>query len=314
MKALTKKKFAIWSIFVVLLLFVAGCTSQSGSEPAGTGPEEAPAESESDQEAEEVADAEEAECESEVDPSLLVRPGRLIMSINATIPPVQYIDENGELQGMRVELGEEIARRLCLEPEWVNIQFDAMIPGLQGNRWDMINSGMFFTEERAELMELIPYELQAISISVPTGNEDGVSTMEDLAGRTVGVEIGGYEEQQIRRINDEQVEAGLETMDIRTFNTFADAYQALRAGQLEAVVSVDGTAKWYQDRGDFERAVSGIAGSPASLGFKSMELAQHVASVLNEMMEDGSYDQIFDEYGIAKITDWEQWNGSFEVR
>jgi polar amino acid transport system substrate-binding protein len=214
---------------------------------------------------------------------------------------------------MRVDLGVEIAKRLCLEPDWVNIQFDAMIPGLQGERWDMINTGLFYTEERAELMELVPYELQAISISVLKDNPAGVSTTEDLAGMIVGVEVGGYEERNIKEINDEQVAAGLESMDIKTFNTFADAYQALKAGQLEAVVSVDATAKYYQDRGDFARAISGLKGSPASLAFKSTEVAEMVRDVLNEMMEDGTYDAIFDQWGVAKITGWEKWNGEFEV-
>jgi polar amino acid transport system substrate-binding protein len=214
---------------------------------------------------------------------------------------------------MRVELGVEIAKRLCLEPDWVNIQFDAMIPGLQGERWDMINTGLFYTEERAELMELVPYELQAISISVLKDNPDSVATTEDLAGMIVGVEVGGYEERNIKEINDEQVAAGLESMDIKTFNTFADAYQALKAGQLQAVVSVDATAKYYQDRGDFARAISGLKGSPASLAFKSTEVAEMVRDVLNEMLEDGTYDAIFDQWGVAKITGWEKWNGEFEV-
>ena len=102
-----------------------------------------------------------------VTPPAVVRPGKLVVATNATLPPVQYIDEKGNLQGMRIELGNEIAKRLGLEINWVNIQFDAQIPGLQGGRWDLIVTGLFFTPERAKLMYLIPYELQAISISVP---------------------------------------------------------------------------------------------------------------------------------------------------
>jgi polar amino acid transport system substrate-binding protein len=231
----------------------------------------------------------------------LLREGKLVMAVNATLPPVQYIDEAGELQGLRIELGEEIARRLGLEPVWVNIQFDAMVPGLEGERWDMINTGLFFTEERAEIMELVPYELQAISISVPAGNPGGIGSTEDLAGKVVAVEIGGYEERNIREINDRQVADGLEPMDIRTFNTFAEAYQALASGQVEAVVSVDAVAKFYQDRGSFERAISGLAGSPASLAFKNRQLAEAVATLLNEMKADGFYQELFDRYGVAPI-------------
>src|SRR6267142_7285769 len=133
-----------------------------------------------------------------VTPPALVRPGKLVVATNATLPPVQYIDEKGNLQGMRIELGNEIAKRLGLEINWVNIQFDAQIPGLQGGRWDLIVTGLFFTPERAKLMYRVPYELQAISISVPRGNPKKIAQPADLAGRPVAVEIGGYEERQIR--------------------------------------------------------------------------------------------------------------------
>src|SRR5262245_56715301 len=91
-----------------------------------------------------------------VTPPAVVRPGKLVVATNATLPPVQYIDERGNLQGMRIELGNEIAKRLGLEMNWVNIQFDAQIPGLQGGRWDLIVTGLFFTPERAKIMYLIP--------------------------------------------------------------------------------------------------------------------------------------------------------------
>jgi polar amino acid transport system substrate-binding protein len=221
--------------------------------------------------------------------------------LNATLPPVQYIDEKGNLQGMRIELGNEIAKRLGLEINWVNIQFDAQIPGLQGGRWDLIVTGLFFTPERAKLMYLIPYELQAISISVPKGNAKKLMQPADLAGRPIAVEIGGYEERQIRRISDEQVKAGAKPMDIRTFNTFAESYQVLRAGQVEAVVSVDAVAKFYQDKGEFERAMSGIAGSPATIAAKSKDLAQAVLKAMNDMKADGFYDALFDRYGVSKM-------------
>lgn len=253
------------------------------------------------------------ECVPVVEPKGNLIKGELIMSINATIPPVQYIDENGELQGMRVELGEEIAKRLCLKPVWVNIQFDAMIPGLQGKRWDMINTGLFYTEERAKLMYLIPYELQAISISVPTGNPNKVTKTEDLAGLKVGVEIGGYEERNIKAIDEEQVKNGLKPMTIQTFNTFAEAYQALKSGQIDAVTSVDATAKFYADQGNFDRAIAGLRGSPASLAFVDPDLAETVNTVLQGMLDDGTYDKIFDDYGVAKVVGWENWDGKFKV-
>lgn len=235
-----------------------------------------------------------------VAPPVVLQAGKLIAATNATIPPYQFVDSQGRLQGLRIELGNEIAQRLGLRMEWVNIEFAAHIPGLQAGRWDASITGMFYTPERARILYMLLYELQAISISVPRGNPQRIASTRDLAGKRVAVEIGGYEERNIRRINDEQMAAGLPSMDIRVFTTFADAYQALRAGQVDAVVSVDATAKFYQDRGDFDRAASGIAGSPATLAFRSKALALAVLRIMNQMRRDGFYDALFDRYGVTK--------------
>ncbi len=58
------------------------------------------------------------------------------MSTNPTLPPLQFVDSTGKLKGMRITLGKEVAKRLCLKPEYIRIEFSAMIPGLQAERWD----------------------------------------------------------------------------------------------------------------------------------------------------------------------------------
>jgi polar amino acid transport system substrate-binding protein len=238
-------------------------------------------------------------CQPKVAAGALIKPGTLIMSTNPTLPPMQYVNQQGELVGMRVELGTEIAKRLCLTPEYVRIEFSAMIPGLNAGRWDMINTGIFFTEERAKLMQMIPYEYQAISISAPKGNPGKITKVEDLAGKAVGVEIGGFEERRLRDIDTQLKAKNLAGVTIRTFDNFATAYQALRAGQTEATVSIDSVAKEYQDRGDFDRVLNGLFPTPVALALKNKDLADAVVRVLNEMRADGSYKALFDRFGLT---------------
>ncbi|ALA16868.1 MULTISPECIES: ABC transporter substrate-binding protein [Chelatococcus] len=240
-----------------------------------------------------------ADCKPAVPDTALIGAGKLVMSTNPTLPPLQFIDQSGELKGMRVELGKEVAKRLCLTPEYIRIEFSAMIPGLQSGRWDMINTGIFFTPERAKLMYMIPYEKQAISLSVPAGKGATVTKPEDLAGKTVGVEIGGFEENKTKQLSEELKGKGLAPLTIRTFDNFALAYQALRAGQVEAVVSIDGVAKEYADRGDFDRAISGLYATPVALAFAKKDLAEAALKVLNEMKADGAYQKLFDAYGVV---------------
>ncbi len=240
-------------------------------------------------------------CKYSVPDSQLVQKGTLTMSVNPTLPPVQYVDQTGALKGMRVELGEEIAKRLCLKAEYVRIEFSAMIPGLQAGRWDIINTGIFFTEERAKLMQMLPYEDQAISISTAKGNPGKITKPDDLAGKTIGVEIGGFEERKTRELDKQLTDKGMKGMNIRTFENFAMAFQALRAGQVEVALSIDSTGAEYQKRGDFERVLSGLFPTPVALALKNKPLAETVAKVLNDMKADGSFQKLFGSYGVKAI-------------
>ena len=244
-----------------------------------------------------AANAQQA-CKSPVPDSALVKKGTLTMSVNPTLPPMQFVDQTGALKGMRVELGEQIAKRLCLTPEYVRIEFSAMIPGLQAGRWDVINTGIFFTEERAKLMQMLVYEDQAISISAAKGNPLKIAKPDDLSGKSIGVEIGGFEERKARELDTQLTDKGMKGMTIRTFENFAMAFQALRAGQVEVALSIDSTGAEYQKRGDFERVLNGLFPTPVALAARNKELAAAMAKVMNDMKADGSFQKLFDQYGV----------------
>jgi polar amino acid transport system substrate-binding protein len=246
-------------------------------------------------------------CTQAVPNSELVKAGTLTLSTNPTLPPMQFVDGQGNLRGMRVELGSEIARRLCLQAEHVRVEFAAMIPGLAARRWDMINTGMFFTEERQRLMWLVRYEQQAISVSVPRGNPRNIRRIEDLAGLRVGVEQGGFEFRRTTDMSNDLQARGLRPLSIRAFDNFAVSFQALRAGQLDAAISIDSTGKEYDDRGEFTRAISGLYGTPINFGFRSRALAQAVATALTAMKADGFFPTLLDRYGVTAF------DGPFEV-
>ena len=234
-------------------------------------------------------------------PPTIVKAGTLIMSINPTLPPLQFVDEKGELKGMRVELANECCKRLGLAPEYIRTEFATMIPGLAAKRWDMINTGIFFTEERSKLMYMVPYEQAALSFLVAKGNPLGLKTIDDLAGKRISVELGGIEERRTREVSDMVVKKGLKPVTVMTFNNFAEAFQALKAGQSDAATSIDATAMYMQQRGDFTRAISGVFPQTACFAFASKPLAEAVVGALNDLKKDGSYDRLFDQYGVLKI-------------
>jgi polar amino acid transport system substrate-binding protein len=238
--------------------------------------------------------------QAKVAPPNIIKAGTLVMSINPTLPPLQFVDDKGQLQGMRVELANECCKRLGLVPEYIRTEFATMIPGLAAKRWDMINTGIFFTEERSKLMYMVPYEQAAISFLSAKGNPLGLKTIEDLAGRRISVELGGIEERRTREVAKMVQDKGLKPVTVMTFNNFAEAFQALKAGQSDAATCIDATAMFMQQRGDFTRAISGVFPQTACFAFADKTLAQAVVGALNELRKDGFYDKLLDQYGVLK--------------
>ena len=233
--------------------------------------------------------------------------------VSATSPPAQYGDTAGPSGGRTGDRGNEVARRLCVKPDYANVAFEAQIPGLQNRRWDMIDTGLYYTPARAKVMHLIPYGVNALALVVPAGNPKAVAAPKDLAGKAVGVEVAGFEEKTLRAANDAQVEAGLPAIDIRVFNTYGDTFQALRAGQVEAVFAPDLIGAYYQKQGRFALAASGLyPGSPVAFATDDGKLASAVVTALAAMLADGTYGRMMAFYGAAGIDKWPAYPGKFQ--
>src|SRR5258708_243391 len=161
-------------------------------------------------------------------------PRKLQLSITPTLPPLQSIDSKGELLGLNVELGKEIAKRLCLQMDFQRMDFPAMIPGLGAGRFDGINTGMFWTEERSKIMFTVPYAQSAIGVIVANGSKFKPTEPVELQGHPIGVDADSYQERWLRNFDKENVAKGTKPMDIRAFITPTEVMAALRAGQVDA--------------------------------------------------------------------------------
>lgn len=236
-------------------------------------------------------------CDQLVDNSSVIDAGHITYVANPTVPPYQFTDSTGQLKGLRVDLANELSKRLCMDSKFISAEFSVHIPGLEADRWDVTIAPIFYTAERAKRVYMVPFEKQALSIS--TKIEDGrIGSREDLSGKSIAVEIGGFEESRLRDLHAEFESAGREGINIQTFDNYATAFQALRSGQVDAVAAMDAVGFDYQQRGEFKRVLSGMFATPASLAFGDKALAEAVVRELNEMRKDGSLAELYAPYGI----------------
>lgn len=240
-------------------------------------------------------------CAPRVAAGSLLEAGKWTMSINPTLPPQQFVDSRGELQGLNVELARAAAAKMCLEPVFLRMDFPPMIPGLRAGRFDTINTGLFWTEERSRLFYMVPYAQQAISIYTLPNSTLRITSFDDLSGRTVGVETGTYNERKSREANTEMTARGLRPINFRTFSTASETVAALRAGQLEAAINIDETANEMVSRGIARVHVRSLFGTDITFAFRDKALAEAFAEALNALKADGTYDRLFDRFGMTRL-------------
>lgn len=74
--------------------------------------------------------------------------GKLVMGTSAGFPPFEYLDDKNQVVGVDVDIMAAVAKKLDKELVVENMDFDGLIPALNGGKIDAIAAGMTVTDER----------------------------------------------------------------------------------------------------------------------------------------------------------------------
>jgi len=240
-------------------------------------------------------------CSPAIPKSELVSEGKLMLSTNPTLPPLQFVDASGEIKGMNIELAAELGKRLCLKVETLRMDFPAMIPALKAARFDGINTGMFFTEERSKIMWTVPFAMSAIDIVAAPGSKRTLASAEALSDMSIGVEADSYQERWLREREKDNIAKGRKSLKILSFPTASEVMAGLRAGQFDIAAFPNYAGGAFVKAGQATMLLPAQGGSPTMMSFRSKPVADAVVKAFNEMVKDGTYDRILDQYGMTKL-------------
>jgi len=109
--------------------------------------------------------------------------GVLRIGTEGTYAPFTYHDESGKLVGFDVEIGEAVAARLSVKPEFVEGKWDGLIAGLDANRYDTVINQVGITDKRKEKYDFSkPYIVSKAVLIVRSDDED-IKGFADLKGK-----------------------------------------------------------------------------------------------------------------------------------
>ena len=222
----------------------------------------------------------------------------LTMATNAEFPPYEY-HEDTEIVGIDAEIAQAIADKLDMELVIEDMDFTAIIAAVQGGKADIGMAGMTVNEERLESVDFsTSYATGVQVIIVKEGSE--ITSPDDLSkgGYTIGVQESTTGDIYI---TEDLEEEGLATVE--RYNKGADAVQALLTDKIDCVVIDNEPAKAFvaANEGLTILETSYVTEEYAICFAKdNTELADKVNKALEELIEDGTVQNIIDKYISAE--------------
>ena len=288
------KKLTALLLGAAMAFSLAACSGTDSSSSESTAPESSSAAEDtsseaSSEEASGTASAETASYDVET-----VEDGVLIMSTNAAFPPYEMTNDAGEFEGIDVEMAGEIAKRLGLELQIDDMDFDAALLAVQQGKSDIAMAGITITEDRLVNMDFSDTYANGVqSVIVPEGSD--ITSPDDLAGKLVGVQRGttGY-----TFCIDEFGEDA-----VAPFDNGNTAVQNLVSGKVDAVVIDNAPAQEYVAANPGLTILdTAFADEDYAIGVAkgNTQLLDAINSILAEMEADGTTQAIIDKYISAE--------------
>lgn len=226
--------------------------------------------------------------------------GVLNVATSADFAPFEFhalIDGKDTIVGADIDMVNEIADRLGVEVNILDLDFNAVLTALQQGKADIAVSGISATDERKQTFDFTDnYFTPEQKLVVNKNNESAFDSIESLTGKKVGAQKGSIQEMIVQdQLADSQLVSIAKVPNL---------VNELKQGSIDGLVLESAVAESYVAQNDdlviTDVALEASEGDSYAIALPkgSTELQEELNSILKELIEDGT----IDEY-VQKNTD-----------
>jgi polar amino acid transport system substrate-binding protein len=222
-------------------------------------------------------------------------------------PPLQFLDASGTAVGWEYDAMAEIAKRLNITVRYENISWDAMIPAVSEGQYDLGMTGITIRDDRKDKVDFSDSYMTSQMLMMVRGDEtrftDAASFAADpdllMAAQpgTTPFYVGVYE----------VLDGNEENPRIIKFETFGAGLEALKAGDVDLVLSDSTAANGYVAASNGGLKIIGEPLGTEDFGFifpKGSDLVAPINAAIASMRADGTLEALntkwFLEYSMGQ--------------
>lgn len=220
------------------------------------------------------------------------------MGFDAEYPPYTYMGDDGEYTGFDVEMCKKVCEILGWELELVPINWDTKLMTLDSGEIDCIWSGLTI-----DVIDPEKYTLSTAysdnSQMILTKADSGIATMDDLAGKLVGVQLGTSADILL---SGDKADLAATFGELQRFENYNVCFTELRAGSIDAVaIDIGVAANKIKEYGDeYVMLDESWASEKYGICFRKddAEMCKQVEDAYMQLVEDGTYIALAEQFDL----------------
>lgn len=227
---------------------------------------------------------------------------KFIVGFDAAFPPYGYMDESGEYVGFDLDLAAEVCKRRDWKLVKQPVDWDFKDKELEAGNISCIWNGFTMSEERIDDYAWSDPYVDNSQVFVVAA-KSGIKSFDDLSGKTVAVQAASSALEALESDDCKDLKASFKSLEeIPDYN---QAFMNLEAGSVDAIAMDIGVAKYQlESRGDDKFIIldKPIISEQYGIGFAkdNEKLRDQVQETLNEMIEDGTFAEIAEKWGLTE--------------
>jgi polar amino acid transport system substrate-binding protein len=193
--------------------------------------------------------------------------------------------------GFEVDIADALAKRMGRTANFIQNQWDGLVPGLERGEYDMVIAGLEITPERlAKINFSTPYYYSTLSLTI-RHDETRIRKAEDLTGHRVGTLKATLAERYLNQMAN---------VDVPTYDNQLHPYLDLMLGRLDAVVLDTPIALYYAYSPQMRNVELTSVKFPIAIGIRKADTAllAEVDMALESMKADGTLKHIYQQWGM----------------
>ena len=216
----------------------------------------------------------------------------------ATFAPFEFTEDgDDEIKGFDVDMMNAIAEDQGLKIEFINMEFDSLIPALQSDQGDIIAAGMNkLAGDRAEKADFGDTYFES-DLMLLVKSDSTLTSIDDVTpDMKLASQIGTTGGEYVQTLEkDGKIAQGV------VLNQWTDSYMQLQNGDVQGVVVDKPVGEAYlNSHSDIAKFVGEPFGDHEEFAYAvqkgNTELLEKLNTGLAHMKENGTYDELVDKW------------------